>query len=45
MTTKRMPPTRPTKQDESLNKKAMIWVGSIVLLLIVVISVLIIVNG
>ena len=45
MTTKRMPPTRTTKQDEAPNKKAMIWVGSIVLLLIVVISVLIIVNG
>lgn len=45
MATKRIPPTRPVKQEEAPNKKVMYWIGGIVLLLIITISVLLIVNG
>lgn len=45
MTTKRIPPARPVKHEEAPNKKAMFWIGGIVLVLIITLSVLLIVNG
>lgn len=45
MSTKRMPPARPVKHEEAPNKKAILWIGGIALLLIITISVLLIVNG
>lgn len=45
MATKRMPPTRPIKQEEAPNKKVLYWIGGIVLVLIIAISVLLVVNG
>ncbi|MGO4372681.1 hypothetical protein [Paenibacillus sp. YIM B09110] len=43
-TTKRKPPVMKTKPKEEVNKKALIWIGSIAAVVVIAVAVLLIVS-
>ncbi|MBN3522784.1 hypothetical protein [Paenibacillus apiarius] len=45
MATKRKPPTIPTKANESINKNALYWVGGVLVLIVIIVSILLVMNG
>ncbi|EJW17696.1 hypothetical protein M5X00_17165 [Paenibacillus alvei] len=45
MAVKRKSPTIPAKHAEEVNKKAILWVGGVLLLFVIIVSTLLIVNG
>lgn len=45
MATKRKPPTIPTKSNEVMNKKALYWLGGVLVLIVIIVSILLFTNG
>ncbi len=42
---KRMPPSMKTKPKEEVNKKALVWIGSIIGVVVIAVAVLLIVSN
>ncbi|CAH8715810.1 hypothetical protein M5W83_04285 [Paenibacillus thiaminolyticus] len=45
MATKRKPPVIATKPQDAVNKKAIYWAGGIALVLVIIVSILLVMNG